>query len=150
MRFFSTLYLALKKGSRAALQFYPESPEQIELITSTAMKCGFSGGLVVDYPNSAKAKKYYLCLFAGVDRRASAQQMPTPLGVDADSPQFRVGVWSDGRTREEEKGKGRRRNKRVSVKSREWVLNKKERQRRQGREVRKDTKYSGRRRPTKF
>lgn len=29
------------------------------------MKCGFSGGLVVDFPNSKKAKKYFLCLFAG-------------------------------------------------------------------------------------
>jgi len=29
------------------------------------MKCGFSGGMVVDFPNSTKAKKFFLCLFAG-------------------------------------------------------------------------------------
>lgn len=30
------------------------------MITKAAMKAGFSGGLVVDYPNSSKAKKLYL------------------------------------------------------------------------------------------
>ena len=30
---------------------------QLELITQIAMKCGFSGGVVVDFPNSTKAKK---------------------------------------------------------------------------------------------
>ncbi|CAM9690072.1 unnamed protein product [Chrysoparadoxa australica] len=62
MRFFSSLYCCLKKGARAALQFYPEDSEQAVLISSCAAKAGFTGGLVIDYPNSAKAKKYYLCL----------------------------------------------------------------------------------------
>jgi len=35
------------------------------MITKAAMKAGFSGGLVVDYPNSSKAKKLYLVLDAG-------------------------------------------------------------------------------------
>jgi 18S rRNA (guanine1575-N7)-methyltransferase len=35
------------------------------MITSAAMKSGFTGGLIVDYPNSKKAKKYYLFLMAG-------------------------------------------------------------------------------------
>ena len=30
---------------------------QVELITGQAMKAGFTGGLVVDYPNSTRAKK---------------------------------------------------------------------------------------------
>ena len=38
------------------------------MITSSAMKSGFSGGLVVDYPSSAKAKKYFLVLEAGARR----------------------------------------------------------------------------------
>ena len=38
------------------------------MITSAAMKCGFTGGLVVDYPNSTRAKKYYLVIEAGVRR----------------------------------------------------------------------------------
>lgn len=35
------------------------------MITSAAMKNGFTGGLVVDFPNSKKAKKYFLYLTAG-------------------------------------------------------------------------------------
>ena len=31
---------------------------QLELLTQQAMRAGFTGGLVVDYPNSTKAKKY--------------------------------------------------------------------------------------------
>lgn len=38
------------------------------MITSAAMKSGFSGGLVVDYPNSTKAKKYFLVIEAGARR----------------------------------------------------------------------------------
>ncbi|KAI0681787.1 S-adenosyl-L-methionine-dependent methyltransferase, partial [Cerioporus squamosus] len=54
-RFFTTLHAALKNPSRAVLQFYPTSDDQIQLITSIAQKAGFGGGIVVDYPNSKKA-----------------------------------------------------------------------------------------------
>ena len=30
---------------------------QMELITQQAMRAGFTGGVVIDYPNSTKAKK---------------------------------------------------------------------------------------------
>jgi 18S rRNA (guanine1575-N7)-methyltransferase len=55
----------LIKGARCALQFYPSSPQQVEMITQAAMKNGFTGGLIVDFPNSKKAKKYFLFLMAG-------------------------------------------------------------------------------------
>lgn len=48
--------------SQKAFQFYPENQEQLEMISNAAIKSGFSGGLVVDFPNSALAKKYYLVL----------------------------------------------------------------------------------------
>lgn len=32
------------------------------MISHAAMKSGFSGGVIVDYPNSSLAKKYYLLL----------------------------------------------------------------------------------------
>ena len=35
------------------------------MITSIALKNGFTGGLIVDFPNSKKAKKYFLFLMAG-------------------------------------------------------------------------------------
>ena len=50
-----------------------ESSKQAELLTSAALKVGFSGGLVVDFPNSARAKKYFLVLMVG-----QAEAVPHP------------------------------------------------------------------------
>ncbi|XP_078086414.1 18S rRNA (guanine-N(7))-methyltransferase isoform X2 [Mustelus asterias] len=75
-KFFSSLYASLVRGARAIFQFYPENSEQLELITAQAMKAGFTGGMVVDYPNSTKAKKFFLCLFAGVSGK-----LPVALGA---------------------------------------------------------------------
>lgn len=61
-KFFSSLYSVMKKDARAVLQFYPENEEQALLIAQSASKVGFAGGVVIDFPNSSKAKKYYLCL----------------------------------------------------------------------------------------
>lgn len=47
------------------LQFYPESVAQADLLQSEALRAGFSGGLIVDYPNSTRAKKYvYLAVYS--------------------------------------------------------------------------------------
>ena len=88
-KFFSTLYASLIKGARCAFQFYPSGPEQVEMITSSAMRNGFTGGLIVDYPNSKKAKKYYLFLMAGYSEEImnEARQviMPQAKSGDEDS-----------------------------------------------------------------
>ncbi|KAI9021097.1 S-adenosyl-L-methionine-dependent methyltransferase [Hyaloraphidium curvatum] len=83
LRFFSTLYIALARGSRAVFQFYPENADQVEMIVSSAMRAGFTGGLVVDFPNSAKAKKYFLCLFAG----AGDVPQALPKGLEEGVPE---------------------------------------------------------------
>jgi 18S rRNA (guanine1575-N7)-methyltransferase len=67
-KFFQSLYECLSIGARAVLQFYPDGKHQLEMITSAALKAGFSGGLIIDYPNSAKAKKYFLVIEAGARR----------------------------------------------------------------------------------
>lgn len=56
-------------------QFYPENSDQMELVTSQAMRAGFFGGVVVDYPNSTKAKKFFLVLMSG-----GAAPLPKPMG----------------------------------------------------------------------
>jgi 18S rRNA (guanine1575-N7)-methyltransferase len=138
-RFFSTLYACMSRGSRAVFQLYPENSEQLELITQQAMRAGFTGGLVVDFPNSTKAKKMFLCLFAG----GAPQQLPQGLGAE-DQAERRLAVFTDVRERfHQAKGKSVK-------KSRDWVLEKKERRRRQGKEVRVDSKYTGRKRSCKF
>merc|ERR1712127_501682 len=72
MRFFSSLYQVLRRGARAVLQFNPENPEHAILISECAARVGFAGGIVVDYPNSTKAKKHYLVL--SFDRSYKAPQ----------------------------------------------------------------------------
>uniref|UniRef100_A0A3Q3BEM4 18S rRNA (guanine-N(7))-methyltransferase n=1 Tax=Kryptolebias marmoratus TaxID=37003 RepID=A0A3Q3BEM4_KRYMA len=138
--FFSSLYSSLARGSRAVFQLYPENSEQLELITSQAMRAGFSGGMVVDYPNSSKAKKFFLCLFAGMTgvlpKVSSAPQGSRVIPID-----FRL---QGQRCRfKDMKGKSGKR-------GRDWILEKKERRRRQGRGVRPDTKYTGRQRRPHF
>jgi len=80
LRFFSSLYLVLKRTGRAVLQFYPETGEQAVLISECASRVGFAGGVVVDYPNSTKAKKHYLVL--GFDRGQTTAKVPAALGTE--------------------------------------------------------------------
>ena len=143
--FFASLYKCLRRGARAVLQVYPESPEQLELMTTAALKAGFTGGLVVDFPNSTKAKKHFLCLFAGVD--ASAVSLPAGLTEEAGAG----GVSYEGSRVRLTARKGTRHGAlRAPVKSKEWIKAKKTRQGAVGKEVRPDSKYSGRKRGPKF
>ena len=50
-RFFESLYACLAKGARAVLQIYPANTEQAAMMTNAAMRAGFNGGLVVDFPH---------------------------------------------------------------------------------------------------
>lgn len=139
-KFFTTLYGVMARGTRAVFQLYPETSQQLELITQQAMRSGFSGGLVIDFPNSTKAKKIFLCLFAG----GTNQTLPQGLGTEqAEGSQNQVAY---GDTRE------RMRNLRGKPpkKSRDWIKEKKERRRRQGKEVRENSKFTGRKRKNAF
>ncbi|CAE7941204.1 unnamed protein product [Symbiodinium necroappetens] len=130
-RFFELLYSCLRKGARAALQFYPEAAAQVEMITAAALRCGFGGGLVVDYPHSSKAKKHFLVIYAGFSGEQPAN-MPQPM-EDEDEQ-----VAVSKRQRESKKrGKNQDTYK-------DKVLKKKEHQRKKGFGVRKDTKYTAR------
>lgn len=79
-RFFETLYSCLTRGGRAVLQIYPENSAQAEILTSAAMRAGFSGGLVVDFPHSTRAKKYFLVLMVG-----GTAAMPAPRGMSGEA-----------------------------------------------------------------
>jgi len=139
--FFKWLFNALARGARAVLQFYPDSPQQAEIITAAAIRSGFGGGLVVDYPNSTRAKKYFLCLWAG----HSGTHATLPQAI-TDTCMESTKVTNAARERRSGKLNG----KRKAVKNRDWILNKKDHQRVQGKDVRPDTKYTGRKRQDKF
>ena len=240
--FFSALYRALRRGARAALQFYPEpgapGEAQLELITQSAKRAGFTGGLVVDFPHSKRLKKYYLCLITGGDAgrggaegaagsgsssSSSAGRLPAAMGGGGggggsgggmDGGEGEEEGEEEDEEEDEEEGEGEgeeegeegegedgllpsaaaaggggsrggaaaraaaraagvvpyegrrgaagasaalaakaRRKKRVvqpKVKSRSWVVAKKEAQRRRGVETRPDSKYTARKRKPKF
>jgi len=144
-RFFTTLHASLTNSSRAVFQFYPQNDDQIQLIIGVALKAGFTGGLVVDYPNSKRAKKYYLCLFVGGSGPARKQQLPAALtGDEQDGVQYE-------KRRTERTDRGSRDKKRKNVKDKDWILKKKDLYRRRGKEdIPRDSKYTGRKRKPVF
>ncbi|KAI9454984.1 williams-Beuren syndrome critical region protein 22 [Lactarius psammicola] len=149
-RFFTTLHSALRNPSRAVLQFYPTSDDQVQLITSIAQKAGFGGGIVVDYPNSKKARKVFLCLFVGDGGAAAAQQLPRGLDGDvgAEGEDARA-TFEKRRQRESRREKNGK--QKVAKGGKDWILRKKELYRRRGKEdVPRDSKYTGRKRRAAF
>ncbi|XP_012287430.1 probable 18S rRNA (guanine-N(7))-methyltransferase [Orussus abietinus] len=135
-RFFTTLYASLSRSARAVFQFYPENGDQIELVTTHATKAGFFGGVVVDFPNSTKAKKFFLVLMTG-----GSQPLPKALGESDD----KTSVNYIARREQAKKARGK-----SIKKSKDWILEKKERRRRQGKDVRDNSKYTGRKRSGRF
>ncbi|EEB07198.1 rRNA methyltransferase [Schizosaccharomyces japonicus yFS275] len=129
-RFFETLYSSMKRGARAVMQYYPESDTAQRMILETAKKSGFSGGTVIDNPDSKRQKKYYLVLQAGGIRTLDTSEMSV----------------------EDDNNKNHRLKKRkkqdMSVK--DYISHKKELNRRRGHSVPRDSKYTGRRRKTAF
>jgi len=134
-KFFTTLYACLSRGSRAVFQFYPESSDQVELITSQAMRSGFTGGVLIDYPNSSKAKKFFLVLMTG-----GGQSMPKPLGV-GEAIQQTTAHFETKRDRMK-----KIKNLKAPKKSKAWIKEKKKRAREFGKDVTHDSKYTGRKR----
>jgi len=102
-------------------------------------------GIVVDYPNSAKAKKHYLVLSCD---RTSRKQLPQ--GMTGDEKNHVQVSSSQSRRQELRHGKAKPIRKKKGVKTKEWILHKKETQRKKGKNVRPDTKYTARRRRGKF
>jgi 18S rRNA (guanine1575-N7)-methyltransferase len=151
LRFFSSLYTVLKRGGRAVLQFYPETADQAVLISETATQVGFAGGVVVDYPNSAKAKKHYLVLSFD---RSVAQRAITGKGLTEETPQQGLQQQQHVTLGSTAASSGKKRSgapkKKKGIKTKEWIVHKKATQRKKGKDVRPDTKYTARKRPHKF
>lgn len=177
---FQTLYNSMRRGARAVLQFYPESPQQMNMISQAAMKCGFGGGMVVDFPHSTRAKKYFLVIYAGTTG-SGGYVPPEPLtgNPDSDDDEYTDEEYSgeedeeeeetqrrpvrinnrvrvDGRDRRNKHAaaaadrKKRRKDNRPVAGTKEWVIMKKGQRRSFGIETRPDTKYTMRRRKPKF
>ncbi|KAM1305291.1 hypothetical protein ACFX13_023020 [Malus domestica] len=149
--FFGSLYRCLARGARAAFQVYPENLDQSELILSSAMRAGFAGGVVVDFPNSSKKRKEYLVLTCNSPSITTS----TPKGKGEDGE----GSTDDESSEDEENqtvsnsDRHRPRKKQKTNKKgkgREWILKKKEQMRKKGNVVPPDTKYTARKRKARF
>lgn len=132
MRFFNTIFAALKKGGKFVAQFYPKNEDQIDQILGAAKVAGFSGGLVIDDPESKKNKKYYLVLSSG----SSGEEGQVNL---------------QGATMDAESVVKQRRDKKKELESRKgYILRKKDLMKKRGRKVAKDSKFTGRKRRPRF
>ncbi|KAG2482780.1 hypothetical protein HYH03_018318 [Edaphochlamys debaryana] len=165
-RFFETLYASLRRGARAVLQIYPENPQQAEMLVAAAMKVGFSGGLLVDFPHSTRAKKYFLVLMVGfsgglvVDFPHSTRAkkyflvlmvgtggaVPAAKGLDGEEPEDEEEAMQVKMAGRERAGKRRKGAGGAAGKGKGWVLKKKEQMRKKGYDIAPDTKYTGRKR----
>jgi 18S rRNA (guanine1575-N7)-methyltransferase len=123
------------------------------MLTTAAIRAGFSGGIVVDFPNSARAKKYYMVLMVGTVAALPKAKEGEEDGAFAGRDQ--VG----NAKRQNHKGKKRKgatgvvgdgSKRHPDAKGRGWVLKKKEQYRQKGIEVPSDSKYTGRKRPRAF
>lgn len=147
--FFGSLYRCLARGARAVFQVYPENIAQRELILRSAMHAGFAGGVVIDYPHSAKSRKEYLVLTCGVPSISTA--VPRGKGEDGEScsedesSEENQTVCISDRNRPKKKQKITRKGK-----GRDWIFKKKEQLRRKGNAVPPDTRYTGRKRKARF
>ncbi|AJQ39533.1 ASG_G0006100.mRNA.1.CDS.1 [Saccharomyces cerevisiae] len=138
MRFFNTLYAALKKGGKFVAQFYPKNDDQVDDILQSAKVAGFSGGLVVDDPESKKNKKYYLVLSSGAPPQGEEQVNLDGVTMDEENVNLKKQLrqrLKGGKDKE-------------SAKS--FILRKKELMKRRGRKVAKDSKFTGRKRRHRF
>ncbi|XP_027107043.1 18S rRNA (guanine-N(7))-methyltransferase RID2-like [Coffea arabica] len=149
--FFESLYRCLARGARAVFQVYPENLAQRELILGYAMRAGFAGGVVVDFPHSAKRRKEYLVLTCGPPSLSSAT--PKAKGEDEESCSDEESSGDEENQTVSISDRHRPRKKQKlnkKVKGREWVLRKKEQMRRKGNAVPQDTKYTARKRKARF
>jgi hypothetical protein len=160
-RFFETLYSCLRRGARAALQVYPSNPEQASMMVSAAMRAGFGGGIVVDFPNSTRAKKHFLVLMVGGGGALPAAKDgmgsdDDDEGDDEDGDGNGVRVQGRANKRRNKKG-GNHFQHSLSARhpdakgGKAWVLKKKKQMREKGYgNVPADSRYTGRKRKARF
>ncbi|KAL1305627.1 hypothetical protein AAFC00_007227 [Neodothiora populina] len=138
-RFFDGLYASLRRGGRACCQFYPKNKLQRDMISAAAVKAGFGAGILVDDENT-KSEKLYLVLTVGggdLGREGGGQDITGVVkgmdGVEVDDARRKM---SQRRDRSDKKG------------SKGWIVKKKEQMERQGKIVKANSKYTGRKRRT--
>ncbi|XP_038694082.1 18S rRNA (guanine-N(7))-methyltransferase RID2-like isoform X1 [Tripterygium wilfordii] len=183
--FFGSLYRCLARGAKAAFQVYPENVAQRELILSSAMRAGFAGGVVIDYPHSEPVNQLIVrqSFLRGEDiialsvsicvhlsdmhfskmRKEFVVLTCGPPSISSSVPQ---GKGQDGESCSDDESSGDEEDQTVCIsdrhrprkkqkvtkkgRTRQWILKRKEKGRRKGNVVPRDTKYTGRKRKARF
>ncbi|KAI9729074.1 MAG: hypothetical protein M1828_000159 [Chrysothrix sp. TS-e1954] len=152
-RFFEDLFKCLRRGGRGVFQFYPRDQVQRAMITGAAVKAGFQAGVLEDDGGTKNAKLYLVVMVGGGDVTTVIQGLDDVEVEDArrkreiGGAKGGGGLRGDGKTarkKQREKEQGRIKG------SKEWILRKKEQAERKGKVVKKDSRYSGRRRRMAF
>ena len=131
-RFFNGLYASLRREGRAVCQFYPKNEAQRTMVSMAAIKAGFGAGILEDGAGTKNAKVYLVLSVGGGAIEGVVEGME---GVDVEQRSRKKG---ERRLMQETAVKG----------SRQWILKKKEQMERKGKIVKKDSKYTGRKRRT--
>ena len=133
-KFFGGLFASLRRGGRAVCQFYPKNEQQKAMVSQAAIKAGFGAGLLEDGAVTKAAKVYLVLTVGGGELRGGIERVVEGMeGVDV--MQKRKG---ERKRREERKG------------SKGWILEKKKKMEARGKVVKRDPKYSGRKRKIQF
>ncbi|MCJ1276801.1 hypothetical protein MMC21_004608 [Puttea exsequens] len=133
-RFFGGLYANLRRGGRAVCQFYPRDGRERRLVCGAAVKAGFGAGVLVD-GEGTKGEKVYLVLSVGGGKIEGVVEGME--GVDIEEREGRRGE------------RGRREGGKVKG-GKAWIREKKEKMERRGKVVKRDSKFSGRKRRVQF
>jgi 18S rRNA (guanine1575-N7)-methyltransferase len=124
--FFESLHGCLQCGGKAVFNFAPRDADQAEMLSIVTTRCGFGGGIKIDAPDSPRARIAWLLLEVGG---------VSPDGVDE---QFAAaGCTVVPALHHKARGK-------EGFNRKEWILKKKERQKKLGQKVANDSKYTGR------
>jgi 18S rRNA (guanine1575-N7)-methyltransferase len=124
--FFESLHGCLQCGGRAAFNFAPRDSEQAEMLSVLTTRCGFGGGIRIDSPESPRARIAWLVLEVGGVVPDEVEEAFAPAGCPV-VPALRP----------KKGGKD-------AFNRKEWILKKKERQKKLGQKVANDSKYTGR------
>lgn len=138
-RFFEALYACLKRGGKAVLQFYPRNQKERDMVGTAARRAGFGAGFLVDAEGTKAEKVYLVCSLGGEDISSTIEAMGEVEIDEAGAGMAR------GKDRKGRHGKGE-----LKKGSREWIMRRKERMERKGMVVKKNTKYTGRKRRVAF
>lgn len=133
-RFFNGLYVSLRRGGKAVLQFYPKDIKQKAMITKAAIAAGFAAGLLEDDEGTKNAKTYLVCTIGGGDIAGVVEGMD---GVDVEDSR-RGTKKVDKVDRSHVKG------------TKAYINRKKGQMEAKGKVVKASSKFTGRKRKTKW